>query len=229
MPSYKLFERPLRVAVASVLVFGLIAGCGGGDGEEAASSAVVPPGGSGANSPPSISGTPLSSIMQGVAYSFTPAASDADGDPLTFEATNLPSWASIDPNTGQVSGQPGAADLGTYSDIRIVVRDGSASATLGPFQISVVASATGSALLTWTPPTENSDGSPLTDLAGYKIYWGTSQGNYTNSVTVNNPGLTSYVVDALTPATWHFVATAFNSAGVESSFSNAASKTISAP
>ena len=86
--------------------------------------------------------------------------------------------------------------------------------------------ALGSATLSWTPPTTNTDGSPLTNLAGYKVYWGTSQGNYSNSVTLNNAGLSMYVVENLTPGTWFFVATAFNSAGTESSFSSVASKTI---
>jgi hypothetical protein len=58
------------------------------------------------------------------------------------------------------------------------------------------------------------------------VYWSTTPGSYANSTTVNNPGLSSYVVDQLTPATWYFVVTAVNSQGVESAFSNAASKTL---
>jgi hypothetical protein len=80
--------------------------------------------------------------------------------------------------------------------------------------------------LSWTPPTTNTDGSPLTNLAGYKMYWGTSQGSYSNSVTLMNPGLTSYVVDNLAPGSYFFVATALNSVGTESAFSTAGSKTI---
>ena len=90
--------------------------------------------------------------------------------------------------------------------------------------LAVQAVATGSATLSWTPPTTNTDGSPLGDLAGYKVYWGTSQGNYTNSIAVTNAGITSYVVEQLTPATWYFVTTAINSNGVESDYSNVASK-----
>jgi hypothetical protein len=66
----------------------------------------------------------------------------------------------------------------------------------------------------------------LTDLAGYRIYWGTTQGNYPNSVTLNNPGLTSYVVDNLAPGTYVFVATSVNTAGYESDYSNPATKTV---
>jgi len=66
----------------------------------------------------------------------------------------------------------------------------------------------------------------LTNLAGYRVYWGTSQNNLSNSVTIGNPGLSSYVVDQLTPATWYFALTALNSSGSESSQSNVASKQV---
>jgi hypothetical protein len=108
----------------------------------------------------------------------------------------------------------------------IRVSDGQATTSLAAFNVAVVAVAAGSATLSWTPPTRNTDGSSLTNLAGYRIYWGRSQGSYTSSATLNSAGLTSYVIDQLTPGTWYFVATAVNSQGVESSFSNAASKTI---
>ena len=85
---------------------------------------------------------------------------------------------------------------------------------------------TGSAMLSWLPPTQNSDGSPLNNLAGYRIHWGTSAGSYANSVTVNNPGLATYVVTELTPAQWYFVVTAYSATGAESGYSNVATKTI---
>ena len=108
----------------------------------------------------------------------------------------------------------------------ITASDGSASASLGPYNISVVGVANGSATLSWQPPTQNTDGTPLTNLAGYRIYWGTARGDYPSSVTVSSAGLTAYVVSNLTPTTWHFAVTAFNSAGAESVLSNSASKTV---
>ena len=107
----------------------------------------------------------------------------------------------------------------------ITVSDGTASANLGPFSIAVQAFSVGSATLNWQPPTRNEDGTALINLAGYKIYWG-APGNYSNSMTINNPGLTSYVVDNLAPGTYEFVATAFNAAGMESQYSNSAIKTV---
>jgi hypothetical protein len=158
-------------------------------------------------------------------YSFQPSASDADGDTLTFAIANKPSWATFNTATGVLQGTPDDGDVGTTTGIVISVSDGRASTARAAFNVTVVAVATGSATLTWTPPTQNTDGSPLT-IAGYKVYWGPSAGSYPNSVTLNNPGLTSYVVDGLVPGTYFFAATAFNSTGAESSLSNAASKSI---
>ncbi len=180
------------------------------------------------SSAPSLSGTPPSSVTAGNAYSFTPTANDPNGDPLSFEVSNLPSWADFNTGNGRISGTPSASDVGLYDNIRITVSDGSESDTLGPFSIEVVAQggSTGSATLSWDAPTENEDGTPLTDLAGYRLYWGTTSGSYPNSVTINNPGVTTYVVDNLPSGTYEFVATAFNTSGFESRFSNPATKTV---
>lgn len=87
----------------------------------------------------------------------------------------------------------------------------------------------GTATLSWLPPTENTDGSTLTTLAGYKIYYGTSEGNYTETISIDNPGLATYVIENL-PAgnTYYFVITAIDSNGIESAYSTVGSKTIPA-
>jgi hypothetical protein len=179
-----------------------------------------------ANSPPQISGTPATSVNDGQAYSFVPTASDADGDTLTFSVSGQPVWASFDAATGTLSGTPSSADVGVYSDIVISVSDGQASASLPAFSITVNAISLGSVSLSWTAPTENEDGTALTDLAGFKLYWGTEPGNYTNSVTIDTPGTTTYLVENLAPGTYEFVATAYNTAGVESIYSGAATKVV---
>lgn len=178
------------------------------------------------NSPPTISGTPATSVTEGDTYTFTPTASDADGDSLTFAVSGLPSWASFDENTGALTGTPQAADVGVYTDVVISVSDGQEDASLPPFSITVDAISLGSVTLSWTAPTQNEDGSSLTDLAGYKLYWGTTPGTYTDSVTIDNPGITTYVVENLAPGTYEFVATSFTEAGIESQYSGAATKTI---
>lgn len=179
-----------------------------------------------ANRAPSIGGTPVLSIVESQAYSFTPTASDPDGDALSFRVSNKPSWANFNASTGQLSGTPGAGTVGSYPNIVITVSDGQAATSLPAFTITVQQAATGSATLSWAPPTTRTDGTPLTDLAGYKIHYGTSQGSYPNKITIDNPGITTYVIEDLAPATYYFVTTAFDATGGESDYSNVASKTI---
>ncbi|MFH5885588.1 putative Ig domain-containing protein [Halalkalibaculum sp. DA3122] len=90
------------------------------------------------NDPPVISGDPPTSINQGAAYSFTPSASDPDGDEVTFSIQNKPDWLSFDPATGQLSGTPGNDDVGTFENITISVSDpDDASASLPAFDLTV--------------------------------------------------------------------------------------------
>ncbi|HEX6994970.1 MAG TPA: putative Ig domain-containing protein [Gammaproteobacteria bacterium] len=179
------------------------------------------------NSPPTISGTPPTTVLEETPYLFVPSAGDADGDILHFSIANLPRWAAFEPTTGRLEGTPSSADVGTYEDVRISVTDGADDAHLQPFSITVTAVARGAVELSWLAPTENVDGSPLTDLAGYKIYWGTQRGDYPNSVTIDNPGIVTYILEGLVPGTYYFVATAFNTEGAESDPSDVASVTIS--
>ena len=181
---------------------------------------------SAANTAPQISGTPANQIMAGGSYTFTPTATDPDGDTLTFSVQGLPAWASFNANTGTLSGNPAMADVGTYTNIRIRVTDGDLSADLAAFNIQVNAAALGSVTLTWTPPTLNTDGSQLTDLDGYRVYYGTDPNNLASSISVDNPGLSSFVVDNLVPATYYFSVKSVNASGVESGFSNMATKIV---
>jgi len=83
----------------------------------------------------------------------------------------------------------------------------------------VEGSGKGTALMSWTSPTDNTDNSTLTDLAGFKIYYGTFPGEYDRTITINNPGLSSYLVENLASSDWFFVMTAFNISGIESAYS----------
>lgn len=87
----------------------------------------------------------------------------------------------------------------------------------------------GEAELTWSAPTQNTDGSPLTDLAGFKLYMGTTPGGpYPVSIDIADPTATTFTVPNLSEGTYYFVSTAYNSADPvqESDFSNEATKTI---
>ncbi len=178
------------------------------------------------NSAPVISGQPPGTATAEYVYGFVPEASDPEGDALSFSVQNLPRWAAFDTRTGELSGMPGMADVGTFSNILISVSDGKKSTSLRAFAINVEESGIYSTTLSWTAPTENEDGSQLRDLAGYKIYWGNRPGSYTKSVTINNPGMSSFVVENLPAGTLEFVATSFNDAGIESDYSNPMTKVV---
>ena len=73
--------------------------------------------------------------------------------------------------------------------------------------------------LNWVAPTENSNGTPITGLAGYKIHYGTASQDYTQVVSVSNPSLSRYVLDSLPSGTYYFAITAYNAQGLESPLS----------
>jgi hypothetical protein len=178
------------------------------------------------NYAPTLSGTAPSSANAGSNYYFQPNANDPDGDTLSFSVQNLPGWASFNASTGTLSGTPADADVGLYANITISVSDGSLQTTGNAFSIEVTQVSLGSTTLSWTAPTQNMDGSPLTDLAGYRLYYGTNEGNYTETISVDNPGIVTYVVDNLPTDTYYFVATAYNRSGVESPYSGVAVKVV---
>lgn len=178
-----------------------------------------------ANRAPTISGSPLLSVNVASAYSFQPTASDPDGNPLTFSITNLPAWASFNTSTGLLSGTPLAANVGTTSGIVISVSDGTAIASLPAFALAVVQVSTGSATLSWDAPTTNTDGSALT-LAGYRLAYGQSEASMTQSISITNPGLTTYTVPNLSAGTWYFALYALSNSGAESVASNTANKIV---
>jgi hypothetical protein len=117
-----------------------------------------------------------------------PAATDADGDALRISATNLPPWASIDPNDGRITGTPGEADEGVYESITIVVADAGRRAETKPFSITVMSeAATGVAT--------------LHDLD--------------QSVLIDDPTVTTYEFTTLTKGIWYFAVVGVNSGGLE--------------
>ena len=94
------------------------------------------------------------------------------------------------------------------------------------FTLTCTWSSNGSAVVSWTPPTTNTDGSALTNLASYRVIYGTSSSSLTRSYTVSDPTARTATVGSLTPATWYFAVKVVNSRGVESAQSNVASKNV---
>ena len=89
------------------------------------------------NTPPTISGTPATSLVAGNAYEFIPQVVDPDGQTLAFTISGKPAWAEFDTVTGRLWGTPAASEVGTSSGIVISVSDGVASASLPGFSIQV--------------------------------------------------------------------------------------------
>lgn len=85
---------------------------------------------------------------------------------------------------------------------------------------------TGTALLTWISPTENTDRTALTNLAGYRIHYGPSPTELSGVIDAMNAGLGSYTVERLPPGTWYFAVRAINAAGIVSDLSNVATKVV---
>ena len=84
---------------------------------------------------------------------------------------------------------------------------------------------TGVVTLNWLPPTENTDDTVLSDLSGYKLYFGLSPSSLTTSITINNPGITTYLVENLNNnSVYYFTMTSINSSGIESEYSNVVTK-----
>lgn len=228
-----------QAAVGTIALgfLGLLTACGGGEATtQTASSNPVDNGSVAANTAPrtsaaglSLSGTPDGLVYVGSAYAFTPTVSGTSGS-STYSITNKPSWATFDPTTGALKGTPGANDVGDYKNIGIAVASSGGTASLASFTITVSTasptSTTGTATLSWVPPTQNMDGSSATNLAGYNIYYGASASSLDKKIQVQNAGLTSYTVSDLGTGTHYFGISAYTTNGVEGELSVVGSKTI---
>lgn len=193
------------------------------------------------NKAPSITGTPLAQVLSGQAYNFTPSASDPNGDRLTFKIANKPTWASFNAATGALTGTPTVTATTVAADVTISVSDGRSTTTLPPFDIEVVAPApvlannespapalpaNNRATVQWNAPTTNSDGSTLTDLAGFKLYYGRTGGMLDQMVQISSPNTTQQIVENLASGTWYFAVSAVNAAGIESQLSALATRSF---
>ncbi|MEX2495390.1 MAG: fibronectin type III domain-containing protein, partial [Woeseia sp.] len=126
----------------------------------------------------------------------------ADGT-AAWQANNIP--LTVGSNTITVTASDADGDFST--DVLIVNRQSS-----DPDPVT----------LSWTAPTEREDGSALTSLAGYKLYYGRMSEIYDYEIEIDNPGLQTYVVENLEPGEWYFVVTALDAEGLESDHSNEA-------
>ena len=126
---------------------------------------------------------------------------------------------------GGGAGAGGAGSAGSAATSQSSTPGLGAGTGLGSSSTPPTASAA-AVTINWQPPTENTDGSTLTNLSGYTIHYGTKSGDYTQTVSVSNPGLATYVVDNLSPGTYYFTVAAVNSSGAESPLSSEVTATV---
>jgi hypothetical protein len=165
---------------------------------------------------------PLAACGGGSDGSSSAAATSEDtGTAASLVAPNV---GVIDRSSGDSTASVASVATNTTSTAPSTAATIPASSTSTSSTVGTVARTTtpvktvnGVATLDWLPPTENSDGSVLTNLAGYTVYYGTSPDNLSQTVKVTNAGLTAYAVTGLTSGMWYFAVTSYSADGIESS------------
>lgn len=182
------------------------------------------------NTAPVVSGTPAAALSAGQAWSFTPSATDADGDALTWSIAGKPADATFSTATGQLSWTPGAT--GTWNDIVVTATDSRGAATsLPPFSLLVSGAqqVAATATLSWDMPQQYVDGAPLLpedQVVGYRVYHGTSEATMDVIAPVNDPSTLNYTVETLTAGTHYFAVSAVSVTGAEGERSPVLVKTV---
>lgn len=219
-------QRVRKIGARTLLIGGLLlaaavivttTGCNGDSSSAPSSSAAT-------SSTLSISGTPATQAAIGQTYSFRPVVSDSAAPAAVgFSIQNKPMWATFNTSSGQLAGTPASADVGSYPGIVISASTAGAQASLTGFTITVLQK--GTVVLSWEAPTTNTDGSPLTDIAGYIVHYGTIASLLTQSAALDT-ATDGYSLSALAPGIWYFAISATNSAGVEGAWSDVVSATV---
>jgi hypothetical protein len=146
---------------------------------------------------------------------------------LTWVSTNATACTASGGWTGSLatSGTKSTGALSASTTYTLSCTGAGGSATQSA-TVTVTAASSGTATLSWTPPTTNTDGTPVTTLTGYHIYWGTTQAALTQSVAISGASTTSYEVTGLAAGTWYFAVAADAADGTESAQSALGSKTL---
>lgn len=145
-----------------------------------------------------------------------------DSSILTWSSTNATScvaggtwWGGVRPTTGSAN----TGRLTAPKSIFTLTCTGPGGSSTASTAVTIVASnpeqqPTRSVTLSWVTPTINADGTPLTDLAGFYVRYGTSSGNYSSSIRINDPNIGNYLVQGLAAGqTYYFTVAAFDTTG----------------
>jgi hypothetical protein len=176
----------------------------------------------------SVSAPAPDTAVVGQRWSYQPSISNPDDASITVLASNLPDWITLDQSTGLLEGTPGEGDVRTWTGIQLTVTNGQQSTRLPPLSVTVMAqgAAMGTATVSWSAPTQRVDGSPIGQLAGYRVLYGKNSRDYDHSIELNSAGVNRYVVEGLGAGTWYFAVQAITSDGLTSAPSREVSKTI---
>jgi len=197
------------VYVGAVAALGFaLSGCGGG-GTSGSSSAAAAATGSAATQ-----STAPAQSASGSGGTSASAASAGTGSGSSTSAASTGSGSSTSTASTGSGSSTSTASTGSGST------SSSSSSSTPPKKTS------DSVTINWTPPTENTNGSPLTNLAGYDIHYGTSSGSLTKKISISNPGIATYVVSNLAAGKYYFAVAAVNSSGTESPLSAQVSATV---
>ena len=215
-------------AILPACLMAICHGCGGGGGsggtnagtQNDAPPSVAVPAPAAVNRAPTITTASTAQARVGVTYDYQPVATDPDGDTLRFTADNLPPWASMDPNTGRITGTPGENDLGEYESITIVVADAAGRTESNPFSITVLPAP--------TPPPESesrrcsgrrrrrrSTARRSTISPATAFSTDTTANELDRSVLIPNPDHDLLRVRDARSGIWYFAVVAVNAGGLE--------------
>ncbi len=130
--------------------------------------------------------------------------------------------------SGTESWQTASIELGLGANkITVTAEDTAGATTSRSIVINRESGQIGSTALSWAAPTARTDGSALTNLAGYKIFYGRMSGIYDYQIDINNPAVLTYVVENLVSGDWYFALAAYDTEGLESDRSNEVLRQIS--
>lgn len=167
-------------------------------------------------------------VWMGILAAFVASAGLAQQLPIpTISVTPTSGQGSVVPTvTWNSTGATACQATGGWSGVKATsgsqVLPAAVTNTVYSIQCS---SATGEATLSWIAPTARTDNTPLTNLAGYRIYSGATATNTTQIAQVLVPNL-SRVITGLAPGLTYFQMTAYDSANIESAKTNAVSKNV---
>ncbi len=222
MGSRESFRSSGFLVAAIIILSVAVAGCSGSSSQR---SDTTPPGGGPTNPPPGGSNPPPgsgSSPAPSITLSANPATVDEGGmTTLTWSAAEADSctasggWSGSLNTSGSMNIGPLVAGT-TFS----LSCEGPGGNALQMISISVV----GPVQLSWMAPTENVDGSQLTDLGGYRIYYGEASRSYSSMVELTDASATSHTL-SLATGDYYVAMTAVDADGNESAYSNEVIKT----